>query len=104
MKVILFVINSIGYGGAERALVNLLRYPPDSSTKIHLLLLDDEPLARELPEHITVHFRNSKKKLLASIINVLRVQQTVRPDVSVSFLVRANVSNIVARMIVNIAR
>ncbi|HAU92750.1 MAG TPA: glycosyltransferase [Alteromonas sp.] len=99
MKVILFVINSIGYGGAERALVNILRHPPDSKTKIHVLLLDDEPLARELPEHVTVHFRNSKKKLLASIINVLRVQQTVRPDVSVSFLVRANVSNIIAGLI-----
>ena len=41
MKRVLLVINSIGYGGAERALVNLLSKPSFySEFDVHVALLD----------------------------------------------------------------
>ena len=50
MKRVLLVINSIGYGGAERALVNLLSKPSFySEFDVHVALLDDEPIVRTLP-------------------------------------------------------
>jgi len=56
VKRILFVINSIGYGGAERALVNLLSEPAFySEFDVHVALLDDEPIVRALPDNITLH-------------------------------------------------
>lgn len=53
MKKIVFLINSIKLGGAERALVNLLSKPTFyEGFDVSVLLLDDEPLAREVPDHI----------------------------------------------------
>ena len=94
MKRVLFVINSIGYGGAERALVNLLSKPSFySEFDVHVALLDDEPIVRTLPDNITLHQLESKRGLVRSFINLMRLQRECKPDLCVSFLVRANVVN-----------
>ena len=48
-RVIAFVINSIGFGGAERALHNILAGIGNRVDRyeVHLILLDDVPEARE---------------------------------------------------------
>ena len=94
MKRVLLVINSIGYGGAERALVNLLSKPSFySEFDVHVALLDDEPIVRTLPDNITLHQLESKRGLFRSFINLMRLQRECKPDLCVSFLVRANVVN-----------
>jgi glycosyltransferase involved in cell wall biosynthesis len=92
---VLFIINSIGYGGAERALVNIL-YLQDlySTYDVHLVLLDDEPLVREIPVQITVHVLDSKRSLLKTLYNLFLFCRTLKPAICISFLVRANISNI----------
>ncbi|MDO6567507.1 glycosyltransferase [Alteromonas sp. 1_MG-2023] len=94
MKRILFVINSMGYGGAERALVNLLSKPSFySDFDVHVALLDDEPIIRALPENITLHQLDSRRSLASSLLSLRRLQREFNPDLCVSFLVRANVVN-----------
>lgn len=99
MKSVLFIINSIGYGGAERALVNLLSRPQYYlDCDIHVALLDAEPRARELPANITLHQLDSRRSLSRSIVNLQRLKIKIKPDLCVSFLVRANVSNAFLRI------
>ena len=100
MKRVLFVINSIGYGGAERALVNLLSKPSFySDFDVHVALLDHEPIVRALPDNITLHQLESKRSLLRSFINLKRLQREYEPDLCVSFLVRANVVNAALKLV-----
>ena len=71
MKKIVFLINSIKLGGAERALVNLLSKPTFyEGFDVSVLLLDDEPLAREVPDHIKLVKLDSGGSLLKSVINL----------------------------------
>ncbi|AGP85311.1 glycosyltransferase [Alteromonas mediterranea] len=94
MKRILIIINSIGYGGAERALVNILSQKNlYQDIEVHVLLLDDEPIVRELPQNVNLIIANSKRSLFLSGLNVYRHVKNMRPDLCVSFLVRANVCN-----------
>ena len=53
---ILFVINSLAGGGAERVLTTILgaSAPWRDRYDMHLALLDDEPRAYAVPEWITV--------------------------------------------------
>ena len=56
-KRILFAINSLAGGGAERVLATLLAgsVPWRARYDIHLALLDDEPRAYDVPEWVEVH-------------------------------------------------
>ncbi|RDV28169.1 glycosyltransferase [Alteromonas aestuariivivens] len=92
---VLFIINSIGYGGAERALVNILSEPHYAERyDIHVVLLDAEPRVRSLPAHVQVHELNSQRRLVRSILNLRHLVMRLQPQICVSFLVRANVCNV----------
>lgn len=55
MKKVLFVMHSLGYGGAERSLVNLLQELPADAYTIDLLLFQKRgDFLQQLPEHIRV--------------------------------------------------
>src|SRR3546814_4957552 len=56
-KRILFAINSLAGGGAERVLATLLAgsEPWRARYDIHLALLDDEPRAYDVPEWVELH-------------------------------------------------
>jgi glycosyltransferase involved in cell wall biosynthesis len=93
------VINSLGLGGAERALANFLGAIGEkrrSRTLVHVVLLDREPEKRELPSYVTKHVLDSKGSLPRSIVGLQRTLKRIRPDVAVSFLVRANVATAIA--------
>src|SRR3546814_11686842 len=68
-KRILFAINSLAGGGAERVLATLLggSEPWRARSDIHLALLDDEPRASDVPEWVAVHQLNARPKLLPSL-------------------------------------
>lgn len=92
---ILFVINSIGSGGAERALDTILRARPDRY-RVHLATLDDEPEMRVLPALDGRHCLNAGGSLGRSIIGLRSLVRRLKPDLVVSLLVRANLANLLA--------
>lgn len=95
----LFVINSLAGGGAERVFTTLVRElsAPMRDFDITVALLDDETEeAYQLPEGIPVIRLGTRGGMLRSITNLRRLVGRLRPDVTVSFLSRANVAAVVA--------
>ena len=96
---VVFVINSIRLGGAERALVNILGQTHlQEGLDVHVLLLDNEPMARELPSHVRLTILDCKGSTLKSIKGINEYIKKTNPSVVASFLVRANLSNAIVRM------
>lgn len=94
-KRILFAINSLAGGGAERVLATLLggSTPWRERYDIHLALLDDEPRAYSVPEWVEVHQLDAQFKLLPSLTQLRALVGRLSPDATLSFLTRANVAN-----------
>ncbi len=95
---LVFVINSIGEGGAERALDTVLRAVGDHAARyeMHLVLLDDEPERRILPALDGRHCLDARGSLLKSISRLRSCLDALQPDLVVSLLVRSNLANAVA--------
>src|SRR3546814_14880139 len=68
-KRILFAINSLAGGGAERVLATLLAgsEPWRARYDIHLALLDDEPRAYDVPAWVELHQLDARHRLLPSL-------------------------------------
>lgn len=101
LKNVVFIINSIGSGGAESALFNVIEGIPStlsSQVNIHLILLDDEPQLKQVPTGICLHVLNSKRSLLRSVWLTYRLVKKLSPHIVVSFLVRANMVNSILRV------
>ena len=94
-KRILFAINSLAGGGAERVLATLLggSEPWRARYDIHLALLDDEPRANEVPEWVAVHQLDARHKLLPSLTQLRALARRLKPHATLSFLTRANIAN-----------
>lgn len=97
---ILFIINSLAGGGAERVMTTLLAHSAAwrDRYEISLALLDDEPAAYAVPDWIKVHQLDCKGKTSLSIWRLRRLTTKMRPDITVSFLTRANVANWASRI------
>jgi glycosyltransferase involved in cell wall biosynthesis len=93
---IAFVINSLGPGGAERVMNSLLHMAPKESWECHLALLDRETEWRTPPDFVHVHRLDCRFSLLASVRQLREKFAGLRPDIAVSFLVRANVATVAA--------
>lgn len=92
----MFIINSIGSGGAESALFNVIKGIPNNvgeDTRIHLVLLDDEVQLKPIPANVELHILDAKRSLLRSLIQCYKLFKQIEPDIVVSFLVRANMVN-----------
>lgn len=97
--VILFVINSLAGGGAERVFVTLVRNSELRRERYEIVvaLLDDEAdEAYRLPEWVTVVRLASGGSLLKSALRLRRLARTLRPACILSFLTRANVAAVIA--------
>lgn len=104
-KKAIFIINSLAGGGAERIMATLLHASNHwrSRYDISLALLDREPAAYAVPDWVdTIQF-DCRGGLLPSILALRKVMSRVRPDVTLSFLTRANIANIVATAGLNTA-
>src|SRR5262249_18832341 len=64
--------------------------------EIELALLDNEDSPYGLPGWIKVHQLDGRRSFLSSIIALFLLFRRVRPDISISFLTRANIANVVA--------
>lgn len=91
-----FLINSLAGGGAERVMCTLLRHSAAECEEfdVTLALLDDEPAAYAPPEWLTVRQFDCRRSLRESVLAVRRLFAEIRPDISLSFLTRANAANV----------
>ncbi len=96
---ILFIINSLTGGGAERVMAALLSHSAGYRDQydIALALLDNEPQAYEIPDWITVHQLDCGGSLWQSVRQVRALEKSLQPSVTLSFLTRANVANWASR-------
>lgn len=90
---VLFLINSLAGGGAERVMLSILA---GSRERIvagggALALLDDDPDAYAPPGWLPVHRLSTGGSLLRGLRAVRALVRRERPDLIVSFLTRANV-------------
>ncbi|MAE35872.1 MAG: glycosyl transferase [Oceanospirillaceae bacterium] len=96
MKRVLFVINSLEGGGAERALSRLLialdRDPWSADKEIHLILLDNYEIEQVIPASISVTTLSAQGSLLKSMARLRFMVRTIKPDIVVSYLTRANLA------------
>lgn len=100
-KRVAFVINSLTGGGAERVLSILLdqfsrQAEVFDGAELHLILLDRVEEKYQIPNCVVIHRLDSGGALIRSIRNLTRVLTNIRPDISVSFLRRANCANILS--------
>ena len=92
---ILFVINSLGGGGAERVMATLLNFSASKQAdfRIGLVLLDREHIAYPPPSWVEVHQLDCKYSALNSIIALHQLVRREQPDIVCSFLTRSNVAS-----------
>jgi N-acetylgalactosamine-N,N'-diacetylbacillosaminyl-diphospho-undecaprenol 4-alpha-N-acetylgalactosaminyltransferase len=95
---ILFVINSLAGGGAERVLLELIGASRDLAARydIALALLDDEPRAYPVPDWLRVHQLDARSGLARSLAGFVKLARAERPALTLSFLTRANIVTVAA--------
>lgn len=97
-KKILFLINSLVGGGAERVMSTLLA-ASEREAEVHdvvLVLLDQEKEAYPAPDHVRVIRLDTGGSLVKSFLQFIALVRQERPDVVVSFLTRSNFVNILS--------
>ncbi len=101
---VVFIINSLAGGGAERVMSTLLRasHAELRDYRITLLLLDRESSMYEVPRWIELEQFDCRYSLARSIWSVWRALRRLKPDLTVSFLTRSNVANIIAASMLRI--
>jgi len=101
---IIFVINSIGRGGAEPSLFKVMEYLNNVGfpAEIHLITLDDVSDSRKIPPNIIRHRLDAGGSLRKSIFMLSRALNDIKPNLIVSFLARANVSCTVCARIIHV--
>lgn len=95
---VLFLINSLAGGGAERVMASLLSHSTVElrDNEVSFAMLDKEPAAYAPPAGLAVYQLDCRFSLIRSILGVRRLVREIQPDVVVSFLTRANVANVLA--------
>jgi glycosyltransferase involved in cell wall biosynthesis len=93
-----FLLNSLAGGGAERVMTTLLAHSRDECEEfdVSLILLDRVPEDYEAPEWVTVQRLDCRGSVWRSVAQVSELLRQQRPDVTLSFLTRANVANVLA--------
>jgi glycosyltransferase involved in cell wall biosynthesis len=95
---ILFLINSLEGGGAERVMSTLLRHSASEREMYDIVLglLDDLPAAYTVPDWVDVRQLDGRKSFLSSFMAVRRLVAEVRPSATLSFLTRSNIANVLS--------
>jgi N-acetylgalactosamine-N,N'-diacetylbacillosaminyl-diphospho-undecaprenol 4-alpha-N-acetylgalactosaminyltransferase len=94
-----FIINSLVGHGAERVMSTLLSlsHAECEEFDVSLALLDNEPDEYEIPEAVSVHRLGCGGSAWRTILQLSRLLARQRPDVTLSFVSRANVANVLAQ-------
>lgn len=93
-----FMINSLAGGGAERIMARLIAHSEEWAQRydIHLVLLDEEPSAYDLPDWVTVHRLDTRWSVPRGLARGVALLRRLGPVACLSFLTRSNVINVVA--------
>lgn len=91
---ILFVINSLMGGGAERVMSRLLSHTEQwtADYDIALALLDEEPVMHPVPSWVAVHQLSCRHRTGSSLAQLRKLVGTLEPQVTLSFLTRSNIA------------
>lgn len=100
---IVFVINSLEGGGAERVISIILgefsrTFCSQFCMHVDLILLDEAPRQYPIPSDIHCHVLDARGSLPRSITRLTAKVRVLRPDLVVSFLTRANLAAVVAKI------
>lgn len=95
---VLFVINSLTGGGAERVMTTILEHSKGRCGEfdIGLAVLDDEPRAFDVPDWLTVHQLDCQRDTIESVRQLGALVRKIRPDITLSFLTRSNIASVIA--------
>jgi glycosyltransferase involved in cell wall biosynthesis len=102
MSKILFYINTIGHGGAERVIINLANH---FNAKGHeVLLVTSNRLNEEYPyDHsiirVNLNESNIKKRITKNIYLILKLRKIIKdrnPDIIISFMAEANIRSLIS--------
>lgn len=95
-KRVLFLINSLAGGGAERVMCTLLRHSELERNEFDIILglIDNEKAGNVAPDWVDVRQLDGRKAFTRSILEVRKLFGEVQPDVTMSFLTRANFANV----------
>lgn len=95
---VLFVINSLAGGGAERVMATLLRNSEEWAGRyeIRLAILDEDSRAFALPGWLKVEQLDCRGRTISSIAGLDRLVGKFDPAITVSFLTRANLATGIA--------
>jgi glycosyltransferase involved in cell wall biosynthesis len=98
---IVFMINSLAGGGAEKVIALLLANsrPWSARFDIHAVLLDEEEQAYVLPDWVCVHRLDTGRSLARGVFRAGRLLRRLRPAICLSFLTRANIVNVVTAQV-----
>jgi N-acetylgalactosamine-N,N'-diacetylbacillosaminyl-diphospho-undecaprenol 4-alpha-N-acetylgalactosaminyltransferase len=98
---IVFVINSLAGGGAEKALVNIIGGLRTAmrDCRVTLVLLDQDIEACRPPAFVEKVVLDNRGHFASSLFSLTRALARLKPDVVVSFLARANCANVFASKI-----
>ena len=92
MKKILFVINTMGYGGAERALLNLMSALEKEQYEISVFVLTGQgELIHQIPDSVTLLNKNYKDVSVLTSKGRMELMKTI--------LIRINKKTLTARRI-----
>jgi len=100
-KKLLFVSPSLGGGGAERVVVNLINYLDKDKYNILLVIFSDKrDYQEDLPPSVKVICVQKKNRLnfFKLILGLRRVMHDYRPDVVVSFVLYFNIVAVIASL------
>jgi glycosyltransferase involved in cell wall biosynthesis len=95
---LLFVVNSLAGGGAERVFSTVLAGLEETLRpyETHVALLDEEPAAYALPDWIQLHQLDCRRSLARSVRQLAALGGELKPQLVFSFLTRANVAAVAA--------
>jgi N-acetylgalactosamine-N,N'-diacetylbacillosaminyl-diphospho-undecaprenol 4-alpha-N-acetylgalactosaminyltransferase len=93
-----FIINSLAVGGAERVMATLLGSSREECEEfdVMLVLLDRVPEDYDIPNWLKVERLDCRGSVWRSVNQVSKLIVRQQPDVTLSFLTRANVANVIA--------
>ncbi len=93
----LFVLPSLGGGGAERVVTTLLRHMNPNRFDLHLAVARDSgPNKHNIPDHVTVHDL-AASRVVRSIVPLLRTIRRIRPHVVFSTILHMNLATALSR-------
>ncbi len=100
MKIV-FILGSLGQGGAERVVANLANYYSENGHKVSILMLLENNVEYDLNSEIKIEFLETQRKNMVS--SFLEYTKKIREnkhfgqaDIVVSFFARINVMSILA--------